>query len=495
MGDTTISSLEETADDPENDTMRRSRSNSLLAASSESTRLCLDVEDEKLKRILANDHRQCQVCNGYYGSNHSQPVCWTCHLFLYAAPDLDQEESFLTKPSTPERPPVSVEPVPLVESDDSGTEQPDLPLESATDEDAAEASVGAETTDALLNIYASLECCSLARNDPQMLDALMSANPTSSPLMPWRADQPPSHSVSYILYLKSLELKKRVCELTVYNPNNGAHLGSLVENLPPEVLLQIFQYLDDFGFWAVKNVCSKWAALIDSEVPDNVWEQFVKNRWPLFVPRYIVNSWSDVYSLLINSSSCHHCLPSMVLLNSPPICEAAWKHRRLASELRSLQKEPPEGIQAVPLDRDCRFFQALIVGPKGSPYEGGRFYLYLQIPKSYPLIPPLVRFITKVLHPNVSLHGDIGLDSINHNWSLALTLSKLLLSIQSLLTDPYIKVCMEPAVGKLYVENRNLFNQAAREWTWRYAMAEVQQVYFGHVGFENGFQPFAARSI
>ena len=67
--------------------------------------------------------------------------------------------------------------------------------------------------------------------------------------------------------------------------------------------------------------------------------------------------------------------------NSPPICEAAWKHRRLASELRSLQKEPPEGIQAVPLDRDCRFFQALIVGPKGSPYEGGRFYLYLQIPK------------------------------------------------------------------------------------------------------------------
>ena len=80
-----------------------------------------------------------------------------------------------------QRPPVSVEPVPLVESDDSGTEQPDLPLESATDEDAAEASVGAETTDALLNIYASLECCSLARNDPQMLDALMSANPTSSP--------------------------------------------------------------------------------------------------------------------------------------------------------------------------------------------------------------------------------------------------------------------------------------------------------------------------
>lgn len=70
---------------------------------------------------------------------------------------------------------------------------------------------------------------------------------------------------------------------------------------------------------------------------------------------------------------------------------------------------------------------------------------------SYPLKPPHVQFITKVLHPNVSRHGDIGLDSIRHNWSLALTLSKILLSIQSLLTDPYLKVCMEPAVGRSVV--------------------------------------------
>ena len=68
---------------------------------------------------------------------------------------------------------------------------------------------------------------------------------------------------------------------------------------------------------------------------------------------------------------------------------------------------------------------------------------------SYPMQPPFVQFITKIFHPNVSRHGDIGLDSIHHNWSLALTLSKILLSIQSLLTDPYVKVCMEPAIAQL----------------------------------------------
>lgn len=58
----------------------------------------------------------------------------------------------------------------------------------------------------------------------------------------------------------------------------------------------------------------------------------------------------------------------------------------------------------------------------------------------YPMHPPVVRFLTKIIHPNVSRHGDVGIDIIQHNWSLALTISKLLLSVQSLLTDPYTEV-------------------------------------------------------
>lgn len=84
--------------------------------------------------------------------------------------------------------------------------------------------------------------------------------------------------------------------------------------------------------------------------------------------------------------------------------------------------------------------------------------------------PPVVRFITKIFHPNISRHGDIGLDSIHHNWSLALTISKVLISIQSLLTDPYWYVCMEPDIGHLYRHNIAEFNRIAQLWTWRYAM-------------------------
>merc|ERR1712108_122485 len=91
-------------------------------------------------------------------------------------------------------------------------------------------------------------------------------------------------------------------------------------------------------------------------------------------------------------------------------------------------------------------WQASITGPVGSPYEGGVFYLYLKVPMLYPFRPPEGRFLTKIFHPNVNRHGDIGINSI-----------------QSLLTDPYCDVCMEPEVGQLCRADRDTFNAVARE--------------------------------
>ena len=47
---------------------------------------------------------------------------------------------------------------------------------------------------------------------------------------------------------------------------------------------------------------------------------------------------------------------------------------------------------------------------------------------------------------------------------------QVLISIQSLLTDPFTDVCMEPEIGNLYAHNRPMFDAVARQWTWKYAM-------------------------
>lgn len=64
----------------------------------------------------------------------------------------------------------------------------------------------------------------------------------------------------------------------------------------------------------------------------------------------------------------------------PTAVYSSWRTIRLRNELKSLHSDPPEGIEAVPLDEMCYQWQASITGPKDSPYEGGTFFLYLQIP-------------------------------------------------------------------------------------------------------------------
>lgn len=240
----------------------------------------------------------------------------------------------------------------------------------------------------------------------------------------------------------------------------------LVERLPPEVLLAIFSHLDDISLWSAANVCRRWCGLLSTHVTQSQWKQHVKLRWPLYKPISCVKNWYKVYDYLASSAPCRTCLAQTSLRSRPPRMEEnSWRRNRLRSELKSLRIDPPEGIEAMPLDHMCCHWQATITGPVGSPYEGGLFYLYLQVPfrylihfdtfrkylivflifliyfcYSYPMCPPVVRFLTKILHPNVSRHGDVGIDSIHHNWSLALTISKVLISVQSLLTDPYCQV-------------------------------------------------------
>merc|ERR1711981_766426 len=81
-------------------------------------------------------------------------------------------------------------------------------------------------------------------------------------------------------------------------------------------------------------------------------------------------------------------------------------------------------------------WQATVQGPAGTPYEGGIFFLKVQFPSNYPFKPPKIQFTTPVYHPNINSSGSICLDVLKDQWNPALTISKVLLSICSLLSDP-----------------------------------------------------------
>ena len=144
--------------------------------------------------------------------------------------------------------------------------------------------------------------------------------------------------------------------------------------------------------------------------------------------------------------------------------------KRINKELLDLGKDPPAGCSAGPIDEsDLYQWQASIVGPDDSPYSGGVFFLNIHFPTDYPFKPPKVTFTSKIYHPNINSNGSICLDILKDQWSPALTISKVLLSISSLLTDANPDDPLVPEIAKLYKEDRAAFEEKAREWTRKYA--------------------------
>ncbi|KAH8522153.1 hypothetical protein H0E87_002965 [Populus deltoides] len=128
--------------------------------------------------------------------------------------------------------------------------------------------------------------------------------------------------------------------------------------------------------------------------------------------------------------------------------------KRIQREMTELNMDPPP---------DCS------AGPKGTPYQGGIFFLDLTFPSDYPFKPPKVVFKTRIYHCNVDSAGNLSLDILKDSWSPALTITKVLLAIRSIFTHPDPYNPLVPGIAHMYLADRAKHDELAAEWTLRFA--------------------------
>lgn len=143
--------------------------------------------------------------------------------------------------------------------------------------------------------------------------------------------------------------------------------------------------------------------------------------------------------------------------------------KRIQRELADITLDPPPNCSAGPKGDNIYDWVGTILGPQGTVYQGGVFFLEITFPTDYPFKPPKIIFRTRIYHCNINAQGHICLDILKDNWSPAFTVSKVLLSVTALLTD-----CnpADPLVGNIaqqYITNREEHDDTARDWTRRYA--------------------------
>ena len=151
--------------------------------------------------------------------------------------------------------------------------------------------------------------------------------------------------------------------------------------------------------------------------------------------------------------------------------------KRIQKEIKRLSRDAPPGISIQIHPENYRYFLCVMEGPIDTPYEGGIFYIELFLTKSYPMKPPKARFITRIYHENVDKLERICLDVLKDKWTPALTISRVMLSIQLMLQDPNPEDPLDGQVAGYWKRDPKIRNKNAKECTQRHAIIPKNLMY------------------
>ncbi|KAI5887659.1 ubiquitin-conjugating enzyme [Schizophyllum commune H4-8] len=153
--------------------------------------------------------------------------------------------------------------------------------------------------------------------------------------------------------------------------------------------------------------------------------------------------------------------------------------RRLMTEYKALtQNGSPDGMfTAGPVtESDFFLWEALIAGPKDTPFEGGIFTAKLTFPSDYPLSPFKMTFDPPIFHPNVYPNGEVCISILHHpgddpnmyeqaseRWSPVQSVEKVILSVVSMLAEPNLESPANVDAAKMYRTDRPAYEKIVRK--------------------------------
>ncbi|KAM9364356.1 NEDD8-conjugating enzyme UBE2F [Pholidichthys leucotaenia] len=117
------------------------------------------------------------------------------------------------------------------------------------------------------------------------------------------------------------------------------------------------------------------------------------------------------------------------------------RDRLLTKEVAELEVNLPSTCKASFPDEDKLHHFQLAVSPDEGYYQSGRFQFEIDVPEAYNMVPPKVRCLTRIWHPNITENGEICLSLLREHsidgtgWAPTRTLKDVVWGLNSLFTD------------------------------------------------------------
>ncbi|CAB3408370.1 unnamed protein product [Caenorhabditis bovis] len=117
----------------------------------------------------------------------------------------------------------------------------------------------------------------------------------------------------------------------------------------------------------------------------------------------------------------------------------------------------------------------LTVTPKEGIYTDGVFRFKISVPPEYNNVPPQVKCLTRVWHPNISEEGNVCLSILRQNsldafgWRPTRNITEVVHGLASLFTDLIdFDDALNVQAATMWTQNRDQFKMRAREYIKRY---------------------------
>lgn len=150
--------------------------------------------------------------------------------------------------------------------------------------------------------------------------------------------------------------------------------------------------------------------------------------------------------------------------------------KRINMEFNKVNTEGKEhGWTASLPDPDNLFvWHVIITGPPDSVYQGFKYKISVNFPDQFPFKPPTMTFITPIYHANVMLGDEVGKNgticwnTLKEDWSPALQMTKVLLTLQQLMACPNVLSAYNHDAGVKFTNDINSLKSIVADMAAKY---------------------------